>query len=475
MNRAVRAARIFALAGLAVGICVSCGGKSGGGNNTGDGGNGINDVDPVLIPGGGVSSGAIRGELNVHVIYVEGDQPIQGAEVRVGEPDDAEPLTDTTDSNGLVVFTGSGLNGAQTVTVTASGYGAATWFGVNGANVTVAIGRYPATPVSTAHVSGTIEGWDSMPAPAFGHYRAALISYSHTDRIAGPENSIEQPTDGNNVPLNLCVHAPPMSPDPCNWELTTRTGRQIIYAAILDGDANGTPTNPDDDTLQLLGYAVATDQELSAGQDLANLVLTQIPSANLTDVTVSFPAPLTGLDNVLGLPYLVMGEQGRAPFYIFTPDTLSAPVPALTGVFAAGSYDFTALANPGNDITIPMTASFLRDVNIGATVQFPAWLPLPTGLNAASGVYEFAPVNGADLHSVVFQDTAGDAAWTAVLVDGRTSFSLPSLTPDPLPGGQITMLVTALVLPGFDPMDFSSADHADTISQTSLESITFTH
>jgi hypothetical protein len=467
MNRAVRALRVLALAGLAVGICVSCGGKSGG-NGDGDGGNGINDVDPVVIPGGGVGSGAIRGELNVHVVYVEGDQPIAGANVQVGEPDDSEPLTGVTDSNGLVVFTGSGLDGPQTVTVTASGYGAATWFGVNGANVTVAIGRYPATPVPTAHVSGTIEDWNSIPDPAFGHYTAALINYSHTDRLLGPENSIEQPTDGNNVPLNLCVHSPPISPDPCNWELTTRTGRQIIYAAILDGNANGTPTNPDDDTFQLIGYAVAMDQELTAGQNLANLVLTRIPSANLTDVTVSFPASLAGLDNVLGLPYLVMGEQGRAPFYIFTPNTLTAPLPALTGTFATGSYDFGALANPGNDITVPTTASFLRDVDISATVQFPAWLPLPTGLSEASGVYEFTPADGADLHSVVFQDTAGDAAWTAVLLDGRTSFSLPSLTPDP-------MAVTALVLPGFDPMDFSSADHADTVTQTSVDSITFTH
>ena len=144
MNRAVRAAGLLTTMFLLVGTCISCGGKSSAGN--GDGGNGINDVDPVVIPGGGVGSGAIRGELNVHVVYVEGDQPIAGADVRVGEPDDPEPLTDVTDSNGLVVFSDNGLNEPQTITVTAAGYGAATWFGANGANVTVALGRYPATP-----------------------------------------------------------------------------------------------------------------------------------------------------------------------------------------------------------------------------------------------------------------------------------------------------------------------------------------
>ena len=44
--------------------------------NTNSNGNGAN---PMLIPGGGVASGAISGTLHVHVINAENDAPLAGA------------------------------------------------------------------------------------------------------------------------------------------------------------------------------------------------------------------------------------------------------------------------------------------------------------------------------------------------------------------------------------------------------------
>jgi hypothetical protein len=208
---------------------------------------------------------------------------------------------------------------------------------------------------------------------------------------------------------------------------------------------------------------------------LTNQVLTQLPPGNLTDVTVTFPAPLSGLDSVAGIPYLLMGDQGQVPFFIFSPAMTQAPIPALTGEFASGSYEFWVMATPDADTSVPLSASFLRSVNIGNTIQVPAWLALPTALSENSGVFQYAPVAGADLHSVVFQDANTHAAWTVVLLDNRTSFSLPTLTPDPRPAGQVTMVVTAMVLPGFNPQDFRTADQAHTLTQTSLQSVTFAH
>jgi hypothetical protein len=117
----------------------------------GGGSSGPNHVEnPMAAPGGGVQEGAIHGELNVFVIDAD-DAPVAGAMVRVGDAAAAAPLTGTTDASGLVTFEDDTLKGAQTITVTASGFAAQTWIGANGAVVTIPLTSTgaPATPPST--------------------------------------------------------------------------------------------------------------------------------------------------------------------------------------------------------------------------------------------------------------------------------------------------------------------------------------
>src|SRR5688572_7533928 len=89
---------------------------------------GGNDVDPRVIPGGGIGDGEIDGEVNVHVID-DDDNPVDGATVRVGGTE-AE-----TDPDGLAVF--GDVSGPQTITVVAGGFRTVVWVGANGANVTI--------------------------------------------------------------------------------------------------------------------------------------------------------------------------------------------------------------------------------------------------------------------------------------------------------------------------------------------------
>src|SRR5262245_49686273 len=100
-------------------LVAACGG--GGGTNDDDAGDDGGDVDPVLIPGGGVTSGAIDGEVNVYVVEVGTATPIPQASVRVGA------LEALTNADGLAVISDPGLVGPQTVTATANGHAAATW------------------------------------------------------------------------------------------------------------------------------------------------------------------------------------------------------------------------------------------------------------------------------------------------------------------------------------------------------------
>src|SRR5512134_3792937 len=98
---------------LWIGLLAACGG---------------NDVDPRVIPGGGISDGEIDGEVNVTIVDQD-DEPIAGATVRVGETDKE------TNDDGFVTF--SDVEGPQTVVVSAADFREVVWVGVNGANVTI--------------------------------------------------------------------------------------------------------------------------------------------------------------------------------------------------------------------------------------------------------------------------------------------------------------------------------------------------
>ncbi len=427
-------------------------------------------VNPVLIPGGGVTSSAIDGTLHVHVVNAADDAPLTGTTVVVGEPDAANPLTMTTNAAGLATFTG--VTGAQVVTVATGGYTAVTWFGVGGANVTIPLVQTPAQPVPTATITGTIEGWDSMQDPGFGNYRAAIVNYSHTDNILDQANSIEQPVDGDNVGLNLCIYSPFVATDPCNWSLLTRTGPQIIYAAIVIGDPNGTNDDITDDTINVIGYAALTGVNPTAGQTLSNQVLPQMNDT--ASVTVSIGTPPAGLGDMTGVPYIVTANEGRVPAFLFSPSMATALLPNLTGPFAGATYDFLGVANTTGPVDTESSLSFMRNVNVTGGVTLPAWMAPPTAVSGAGATYSFTQSAGANVHTVTFADASSNVAWVVLLLDDRTSFTAPTVTPAVLPSGAVTMTVAEMNVPGFNPADFTFPDLGDAVTQTATSQTTFT-
>ena len=125
----------------ALAACIALAACGGSGSGVDGGNTEPNDVEPMLIPGGGVSSGAVRGEINVHAIDDETGAAVANAMVRLGTAADPAPGLGSTDNNGLAVFIDPELIGPQTVTISATGYAAATWIGVNGANVDDSAGQ----------------------------------------------------------------------------------------------------------------------------------------------------------------------------------------------------------------------------------------------------------------------------------------------------------------------------------------------
>lgn len=162
--------------------------------------NQINDAAPEEIAGGGIGSGAVDGKINVYAIDGATEAPIAGAAVRIGESDAAAPLEGKTDSTGLVTFKDDALQGAQTITVTAADHVATTWFGVNGANVTIPLGPTTPPPLETAQVSGTIAGFDGL-TNATNHVWLAFVGFSWTGNPGNAANDIQQPGDRGCPPI----------------------------------------------------------------------------------------------------------------------------------------------------------------------------------------------------------------------------------------------------------------------------------
>jgi len=117
----------------------------------------------------------------------------------------------------------------------------------------------------------------------------------------------------------------------------------------------------------------------------------------------------------------------------------------------------------------------MRGVNASSTVTLAAWMPPPSALSTASGTFSFTPVAGATLHSGELRNSAGDRVWSITIFDGSSSFTLPGLTPDPIPLGMDTFVASALQIPGIDLGNVAFDDAKNLITGLSSDQVAFTH
>jgi hypothetical protein len=453
-----------------------------------------NHPDPVLVPGGGIGGGAINGYLNVYVIDADTYAPISGAAVQVGASAASAPCMALTDSTGLVTFDPMScpmLHGAVTVTASVTGYAPSTWIGANGANMTINIQANVRPTPATAMVSGTIAGWESLPAPAAGHTTIGLVAASQTTNLGDLANGIAQPTRAISVagtalttmiPGNACVRN--ALADDCNWQLVARTGPQAHFAIIVDQDSNGTPDDSTDDIVTPLGWALLTGLDLTAGATTANETLPQVAAADLVPFSATFPALPAGMTYFNAYPAIELpGGQGRIPAVIPTlgAKVMMTSVPKLGGTttvgLAGGSYDLLASAQATMTAAEPASLNWMHGVSPTSPVALGPWLPAPTGIAAAGGQYSFVPVAGATLHAAEFKDPDGGArTWSVTIFDGSTTFTLPGLSPNPLAtsSGMDTLTVSALVIPGVNLGNVAFDDATQKLTGLSTDQITFT-
>ena len=191
-------------------------------------------VEPRVIAGGGIGDGPIAGVVNLYVIDDVTRKPVAGAIVRVGSVDG------TTDNAGL--FIARGIEGPQTVAARANGYRGEVWVGANGANITLNLAAANAATPPTGTLMGSITNFGSISVPA-GHAKVAVATYSQSELLGDEANEIAQTQ-------NFCFGT-----TTCEFQLTSRTGKVAVIAAIFDQDLKGTPDDTSDDTQTLIGWA----------------------------------------------------------------------------------------------------------------------------------------------------------------------------------------------------------------------------
>ena len=452
-----------------------------------------NHPTPVLVPGGGISGGAIDGYVNVYVIDTDTNLGISGASVQIGAVT-ATPCMGLTDSTGLVTFdpmSCAGLRGAVTTTASATGYAPSTWIGANGANMTINVQATTRPMPDTAAISGTIAGWESLPVPPTNHTTIALIGASQTPNLGDLANNITQPTRNvslggtaltTSIPANACVKN--ALADDCNWQLITHTGPQAHFAIIVDSDNNGTPDDASDDITTPVGWALLTGLTFTANQTVVSETLPAVAAADLQTFTAAFPPLPAGMTYFNAYPAIELpGGVGRIPAVVPTlgKNVMMTSVPKLTGTttagLAGGSYDLLAQAQATQTASEPATLNWMHNVNAGTTVTLASWLAPPTAITALNGQYSFVPTTGATLHSAEFKDSqTGNRTWSVTLFDGSSSFKLPGLSPDPLAtaSGTDTLTVSALTIPGIDLKNFEIDDATQKLTGIASDQITVT-
>ncbi len=456
--------------------------------------NADNHPSPVLVPGGGIGGGAIDGYLNVYVIDADTNAPLTGAAVQVGASSASAPCMALTNSTGLVTFDPMScpmLRGAVTVTASAANYAPSTWIGANGANMTINIQANTRPAPDTATVSGTIAGWESLPAPAAGHTTIGLVAASQATDLGDLSNNITQPTRTisvagtaltTTIPANACVRN--ALADDCNWQLIARTGPQAHFAIIVDQDPNGTPDDSTDDIITPLGWALLTGLDLTKDATTVNETLPEVAATDLVPFSAMFPALPAGMTYFNAYPAIELpGGAGRIPAVVpaLGPNVTMTSLPKLGGTttvgLAGGSYDLLASAQATMNAAEPASLTWMHGVSPTSPVAVSPWLPAPTGIAASGGQYSFVPVTGATLHSAEFKDpSSGARTWSVTIFDGSTTFTLPGLSPDPLatPSGMDTLTISALVIPGINLGNVGFDDAGTKVTGLSTDQITFT-
>jgi hypothetical protein len=408
-----------------------------------------NSPGPRLIHGGGIGDGSIDGTLNVYVIDHDTEAPIQGATVEVGK------TQKMSDKNGLSVFDASG---AQTVTVSASGYRGTVWMKVDGANVTIPVTKLGTPTPQQATLAGSINNWSSVTVPT-NHLKVAFVLYSQDSKLGNAENNIQTPGGGN-----VCGFGGGAT---CDWTIATRTGAVTLMAAVIDYDTKGTATQADD-TQTLIGWAMKTDIQVDSGVNQTGLTLDLVDAGNLENVSIDYGSPPAALTTHNALVGYELGTDEIVQIPAIPAGSTSLLVPKIAAFPNGTTRRLTAVAQ--DSATPPASSIVLRTNLSGTSLAAGSWLDPPTGATVSRTNASFTAVSGAIAHGAQWSDGTGEILEITCFDSKTTSFDVPNLVALPTTGA-LTAQVTAIAA-DFSVTDFSLDDDRDKLTGLSAQPAT---
>jgi hypothetical protein len=408
---------------------------------------------PRVIPGGGIGDGPIDGVAYVYVIDDATREPIAGATVRVGT------LEGTTDATGL--FTADGVTGPQTITVKATNYRSEMWVGANGTNMTFAMAVAAKPSARSATISGSLD-LSSFTVP-IGHTKYASVGYSQSHDLDDPNNSIVTPDAMKSCATGLSTTQP--NNGPCNYTLEVRAGKVALLAPVFDVDMKGSPLDPSDDVVTLIGYAYKTGLTVAENVDQTDVTLNALDIGMQHNVTVDFGSPPPGHNTVAGIVGVDAGDDGILQVSIRTPTMATALIPKPEAF--GGSYQFVGIATQGDTPTAARSFVIRRDLT-GTSLSAGTWLAAPGSPNVTRTSASWTAVPGATVHSIEYAQ--GNARLLNISVfDGSTQVTIPDLVT--IPSGAIQVVVQAIGAPGLDVTNFSLEADEDKLVEVGAQPV----
>ncbi|HEY5938605.1 MAG TPA: hypothetical protein VIU61_28335, partial [Kofleriaceae bacterium] len=247
------------------------------------------------------------------------------------------------------------------------------------------------------------------------------VFYSHSDELGDEANSIET------VDTAACFGAT------CNFTVNTRTGTVSLVAAILDVDTKNT-ADPSDDSRTILAWAKKTGIVVEKGVNQSGLTLELVEAGNLNAVSIDYGTPPAGLPKHDAFIGIEVGDDEVVQMPTFLENVAADMLVPKPSAFGGTDYRLTAIAQTTTGEDGAQSVLLRRDLS-GTAFDAGAWLVPPIGVTATRTSATFEPIENAKIHSISWENAAGDELLEITLFDRTvTTIDVPSLVALPVSG-----------------------------------------
>lgn len=401
------------------------------------------------IPGGGTSGGAINGAFTLFLIDSSGG-PVEGAEVRVGVG--STMLEGTTNAAGRADF--EVTQGPVAVHAFKANYAYSSALGIGARALTLEL-ESATSAAAIGTVTGTISGWELLPALTQDKARVAVVNALGDDLATvtqDPRPGTITANDPEGSDSNVCVLGMPPFPRQRDYGLKLDVRAEALF--VLGGTFSLAESPPV--TLTHVGIRSAVDAQEGQSRTGHDVALTHALDQPLEIVSsASRPA---GYDEGLATFALQLKDGGPIAPLAVSPlngGRGSSRGPALDRDFAGASYlaALTYTSTTMVDGEPARTVSVIgrgqeRSYTFGALIDAPG-IPTKNGRGIQS-----TAVAGAGLYSISLRAPGGPVLWNVAIV-GSPELTLPAVPSglvDPV-SGPLVVEVTAADLGGATLID----------------------